>query len=275
MKNIEKYIIVILSFIAVGAIGTAIYFGVNSKQLKEQDKVGETDKQENNDKNDECIDNIADENEIVEIYPNQSNDHFDKTKPLFENLSLDFHNNYYYKKDKVLIYSLSDEAKIQLIVNQFDIKDECLEDKGCYISKSIYDEVYIELFGEKPKVINKENDKGLFSIKYDKELNKFHLYVITGGDEDCFGKSEYILSQNTYDDRIEYITVVSSYDGCEENMTLCGKECVTLNVPNEYNYDYIEKETIKNQDKFDKYKYTFKYSDEYNTYYFYSVERIK
>ena len=50
MKNIEKHIIVILSFIALGAIGTAVYFGVNNKQLKENDKTCEFYKQETNKK---------------------------------------------------------------------------------------------------------------------------------------------------------------------------------------------------------------------------------
>lgn len=61
MKNIEKYIMVILIFIAVGAIGAAVYFGINADQdnskkgENKQEEVLENDNKENltNDDNDE------------------------------------------------------------------------------------------------------------------------------------------------------------------------------------------------------------------------------
>lgn len=70
MKNIEKYIIVILTIIAVGAIGTAVYFGVNNKQLKEQNKENVSDKKEDNDNNDSKLE----ENVDSIIYANINSD---------------------------------------------------------------------------------------------------------------------------------------------------------------------------------------------------------
>lgn len=47
MKNIEKWIIIIFSVITVAAIGTAVYFGVNSTNIKEDNnKVIETNKED-------------------------------------------------------------------------------------------------------------------------------------------------------------------------------------------------------------------------------------
>ena len=53
MKNIEKYIMVILIFIAVGAIGAAVYFGINADKddssniENKQEEVLEKEKNEN------------------------------------------------------------------------------------------------------------------------------------------------------------------------------------------------------------------------------------
>lgn len=60
MKNIEKYIIVILSFIAVGAIGAAVYFGVGNKQVNVEEKLCPKCESCNDDS--ESEENIADEN---------------------------------------------------------------------------------------------------------------------------------------------------------------------------------------------------------------------
>lgn len=58
MKNIEKWIIIILSIITIAAIGTAVYFGVNSTEKNNaNDKVVDTNKEDikNPDNNQEQI----------------------------------------------------------------------------------------------------------------------------------------------------------------------------------------------------------------------------
>ena len=278
MKNIEKYIIVILSFIALGAIGTAVYFGVNNKHLKEQDTIVEVDKQETNKKedlNDENID--TDDNRSVELYPKYITNNFDKTRPYYTDLSGSFyHNNYYY--DKVYIKNLSNESKLSLILNLLIINQSCVgTDDYCVISKDLYDSLYIELFGEKPNIYNFKSDDVAYEIEYIKDLNELHVKFFPLGDEACNSSHEQLISQNSYADRIEYITAVFYIDSCDEKTKLCSDEnCKNIiNSFQEYEGDLLKKETIKNQDKFDKYKYTFKYSEEFNTYYFYSVEKVK
>lgn len=51
MKNLERYIIVILIFIALGAIGTSIYFGIQLQDIKKENKE--------NDKNDDYLYDIT------------------------------------------------------------------------------------------------------------------------------------------------------------------------------------------------------------------------
>lgn len=82
MKNVEKWIIVILSVIAVAAIGTAVYFGINANDNKselkeeqtnnksenEQNKLEENDEEENEVDNEEFFSNFVDLSDVEIIY---------------------------------------------------------------------------------------------------------------------------------------------------------------------------------------------------------------
>ena len=142
MKNLERYIIVILIFIAVGAIGTAVYFGVNNKQLKGQDKVNVSVQRENED-------SVLKENDKrnAELFPKYITNYFDKTRPYYTDLSGSFyHANYYY--DKVYTKDLSEEAKIQLVLNSLIVDSSCVGTNDyCTLSKNLYDDIFTNLFG--------------------------------------------------------------------------------------------------------------------------------
>ena len=85
MKNIEKYIMVILIFVAVGAIGAAVYFGINAdkdnskKEDNKQEEVLDTNKGDNNDSSNNKTNEIEndseeDNNEEQNIYSEISNE---------------------------------------------------------------------------------------------------------------------------------------------------------------------------------------------------------
>lgn len=61
MKNIEKYIMMILVFVAVGAIGAAVYFGINADKDDSSNIENKQEEVINDDENDEQLD----ENELI------------------------------------------------------------------------------------------------------------------------------------------------------------------------------------------------------------------
>lgn len=77
MKNIEKYIIGILVFVAVGAIGAAVYFGINTdKDESKKQEVADNNEEENNGI---LLENAYLYKEKVELY---EDDYYDKVVEL-------------------------------------------------------------------------------------------------------------------------------------------------------------------------------------------------
>lgn len=64
MKNIEKYIIGILAFVAVGAIGAAVYFGINAN--KDNSKKEENKQEEVVNKSENSLDNVDGDSWTIE-----------------------------------------------------------------------------------------------------------------------------------------------------------------------------------------------------------------
>ncbi|MBO5095975.1 MAG: InlB B-repeat-containing protein [Bacilli bacterium] len=67
MKNVEKWIMVVLIIISVGAIGTAVYFGVNKTQNNEDNEIPSVNSQNGNDENEdkETGSEVVDEEDLI------------------------------------------------------------------------------------------------------------------------------------------------------------------------------------------------------------------
>lgn len=273
MKNIEKYIIIILIFIAVGAIGTAVYFGVSNKQLKEINKTSEVDKQ---DEHSEKLN--KDSKEVKSLFKKVDFDNdfmiLNASDKYWEMLS----------KEKVTAKELSDKIRLLMAVN-FNGKDSIKNGPGLHMDNNTLEYPnyvrYVEeqeikngfdsVFGDNATYHKVDALNICENYIYEARDNRYVTYDGGCGDLLDITYIEKILTAEKYSDRIEIITGVAY---CNLDETACYK-------------DYERKEEIKNivssknfniNDYIDdiyQYKYIFTKDKQNSDYYFYSVEKVK
>lgn len=140
MKNIEKYIMIILIFIAVGAIGAAVYFGVNA----DKDNKKEEDKQEEvveNKKEEGLLEDGRNEEQLLEQeYISCEKENYKLKSVLateFNKLTsdnLDVCTKYEIKDLNFTIVVSKDKSDLGLV--SYMITDESHPQKNCFEQKS-------------------------------------------------------------------------------------------------------------------------------------------
>lgn len=279
MKSVEKYIIGILVFVAVGAMGAAVYFGVSADKnssKKEENKQEEVLGNDKNDLNAELLNVNSDE--VKSLYK----------KVDFNNdfMSINAHIKYWemLSKDKVVAKDLSDKTRLLMAVN-YKGSDLIKNGPGVYMNVDNLEYPNYVRYVEEQEIIDAFNkvfgDNATYHkvdalnicehYVYESRDNRYVTYDGGCGDLFDYVYIEEILSAEKYSDRIEITTGVAY---CSLYETACYR-------------DYEQKEQIENLennedfnindylDDIYKYKYTFTKDDNSNDYYFYSVEKIK
>lgn len=270
MKNIEKYIIVILIFIAVGAIGTAIYFGI---KLDNSNK--EANKNEEITENNQLGDKLnQDSEEVQSLYK----------KVKFVISDVDIKSSEMFSKDKVLARDLSDNTRLLMAVAYegldlikngpgllMDNDDLSYPNYIRYIEEKDIINAFNKVFGTNA-VYHKVNNLPICEeYEYESRDNRYVTYEGGCGDFVDIVFYEDIISAEKYSDRIEITTGVAY---CDLYENACYK-------------DYERKEEIKNVannedfkikdylNDINKYKYVFTKDSSDSDYYFYSIEKVK
>lgn len=305
VKKITKKHIIIAIIIMVLIITTtfgAVILLQNNKSNEniQLEETNNNDNSENNETNENENSTPTDQEEsqnsekqekpkkIIELYVEINKDSYEYTRVNELSLMGKFYDKYYYK-NKVIISELPLEAKLLIIASNLNLNaTDCggYDDSEtiCVLKQESFERAYSLLFNEKPKEdiknINYEGDP--YTIKYNDKVDGLIFTEAPYGFEGCNSYfEEVITSSKTNENQIEYITATMYFDlpkdenySCTEYVDLYSDIEMTKLISSTIKQGTEKREGLKNINKLNQYKYIFKYSEEIERYYFYSVEKI-
>ena len=258
MKNIEKYIMIILIFIAVGAIGAAVYFGINAdkdiskkEDNKQEEVLGdeskETDEETNeqtsdeDDKNEEESDDVS--GEALKEFSN-----YDKAIKIIETLPVGI------KKAS----DLNNQQKLGMIFENNNMDGESTKEEMVEVAKTLFGK-NVEIEFENVKCATLIPESGFTNqvlYHYDKFNEKYFVDEETLECNEGYDTREYhkLISEENNDN--EYILKVYSlysnfyHIGVPEKFYLTKEDALNdnkpLNITDEYwNSDITEWDSDK------------------------------
>lgn len=291
MKNVEKYIMWVLIFVAVGAIGAAVYFGItfdkDKKDENKQEDVLETNKDSLNNKTNEKENNVEEENNS--IADDETNDiDFDNelqniisNKQVLEKYKkvswygdLEYDNcgsvNIYTENFKltnkfkqcialnaVEIKSIDDDiiTKLNKIFKDYEEDINEVELASGYFTIEDYNDMFYKLFNEKKLVENQNFDE--FKLQCPMLIYKDGYFLADSGCGGYFGTSieKFNIKYEEKDNEFfVYETVGFSTD-----------EKIYVDYPidiNKKSFDYNNNFDINQHSEFHTYKYIFNTNSE-------------